>query len=175
MWILRHAFAIAVLPLTVAILVPLWISRRFGVEWRMPATASDWVLAAFAVAFFILGATLFVNTLFLFATRGRGTLAPWDPPAHLVIRGPYRFVRNPMISGVLFIVVSESLFLRSLPHAAWAAIFLLMNLIYIPLLEEPQLEQRFGDEYRRYKRDVPRFLPAIRSANKKAASRRPET
>jgi len=103
-----------------------------------------------------------VTTVSLFATEGKGTLAPWDPPAHLVVRGPYRFVRNPMISGVILIILAESLILRSLPLAEWAGTFLLINMIYIPLFEEPFLEQRFGEEYRSYKRHVRRFLPRLR-------------
>jgi hypothetical protein len=114
-----------------------------------------------AVILFVAGATLFVATLRLFATEGRGTLAPWDPPAHLVVRGPYRFVRNPMISGVLLIITAEALFVRSPDLARWALLFLAINMIYIPLLEEPQLQYRFGDEYRAYKRSVPRFLPRL--------------
>src|SRR5712692_10361198 len=105
MWIFRHAFAIAVLPITVTILVPLWIGRRYGVNFRLPADALDW-LSITAGAFLLLaGLTLFVSTLSLFATEGRGTLAPWDPPARLVLHGPYRFVRNPMISGVLLLII----------------------------------------------------------------------
>ena len=95
-------------------------------------------------------------------TEGDGTLAPWDPPRRLVVRGPYRFVRNPMISGVIFVLFSEALILRSLPLAAWAATFLVINLIYIPLSEEPMLRARFGDDYEEYCRHVRRFLPRVR-------------
>ena len=62
---------------------------------------------------FCAGLLLFVTTVFLFATRGRGTLAPWDPPSRLVVTGPYRYVRNPMIVGVIFIIIAESLVFRS--------------------------------------------------------------
>ena len=159
MWILRHAFAIAVLPVTAAILVPFWLCRRFDVRAAFPTAASEWAGVSFAIILFLIGGTLFASTVYFFATRGRGTLAPWDPPAHLVVRGPYRFVRNPMISGVLLVIVAESLFLRSWLHAAWAAIFLLANILYIPSVEEPRLEKRFGEPYRTYKVHVPRFLP----------------
>jgi protein-S-isoprenylcysteine O-methyltransferase Ste14 len=159
--VLRHAFAIAALPVTAAILVPLWVTRRYGVTFRIPDSPLDWTCVAVAVVLFVAGLTLFVSTLYLFATRGRGTLAPWDPPRHLVAAGPYRFVRNPMISGVLLVIVSEALVLRSLPHAQWGFAFLLINMVYIPLVEEPLLETRFGDEYRAYKHNVPRLLPRL--------------
>ncbi|MFI5182692.1 MAG: methyltransferase family protein, partial [Thermoanaerobaculia bacterium] len=61
----------------------------------------------------MIGLVLFVSSLHHFATRGRGTLAPWDPPRNLVVTGPYRFVRNPMISGIIFILFSEASLLQS--------------------------------------------------------------
>ena len=106
---------------------------------------------------------LFVASLRRFAGEGEGTLAPWDPPRRLVVRGPYRFVRNPMISGVIFLLFGEALVLASWPHAAWALAFLALNAVYIPLVEEPQLERRFGDAYREYRANVRRFLPRLRA------------
>jgi protein-S-isoprenylcysteine O-methyltransferase Ste14 len=76
-----------------------------------------------------------------------------------VVAGVYRHVRNPMISGVVLILLGETLIFRSLGLVEWALIFFAINLIYIPLLEEPMLEGRFGDEYRQYKRHVPRWVP----------------
>jgi protein-S-isoprenylcysteine O-methyltransferase Ste14 len=67
-----------------------------------------------------------------------------------------------MISGVIFILAGEAFLLVSLPHAVWAALFIIANLIYIPLLEEPGLEARFGEPYRRYRQQVPRFIPRLR-------------
>jgi protein-S-isoprenylcysteine O-methyltransferase Ste14 len=89
-------------------------------------------------------------------------LAPWDPPKNLVVEGPYRYVRNPMISGVLVVVFGEAFTLLSWPHGQWALLFLCINLVYIPLLEEPQLQDRFGGAYREYRRNVRRFLPLLR-------------
>jgi protein-S-isoprenylcysteine O-methyltransferase Ste14 len=161
MWILRHAFAIAVLPVTAAVVVPLLLCRRYGITFRPPSTTAAWACAILAVILFLIGALLFVKTVVLFASRGRGTLAPWDPPARFVAAGPYRFVRNPMISGVFLIITAEAALPASPVLLAWAAIFLIVNLIYIPLFEEPQLERRFGEAYRAYKRNVPRFLPRL--------------
>jgi protein-S-isoprenylcysteine O-methyltransferase Ste14 len=67
-----------------------------------------------------------------------------------------------LISGVLFLLVGIALALRSGPHAICAAICAGRNLLFIPLLEEPDLEQRFGQEYRVYRRAVPRFVPRMR-------------
>jgi protein-S-isoprenylcysteine O-methyltransferase Ste14 len=160
--LLRHIFAIAVLPVTVVILVPLWIARRYDVTVTIPNSAAAIGAAVAGVGFLVLGVVLFVGSLKRFASEGQGTLAPWDPPRRLVVRGPYRYVRNPMITGVLFVLIAEALLLRSWPHARWAATFLVINLIYIPLLEEPILESRFGDEYRQYRMHVPRLIPRAR-------------
>ena len=78
-----------------------------------------------------------------------------------MVQGPYRFVRNPMISGVPFILAGEAAILRSRPHAEWAAVFAIINMIYIPLLEEPALKARFGASYGRYCRAVRRFVPRL--------------
>ena len=67
-----------------------------------------------------------------------------------------------MILGVLFVLLGEALLLLSRPHVEWALIFLLINAVYIPLLEEPLLLERFGDGYREYCRHVPRLLPRLR-------------
>jgi protein-S-isoprenylcysteine O-methyltransferase Ste14 len=165
MWIVRHAFAIAVLPVTAAVIIPMLLCRRYGIALQPPSTTLAWVCAIVAVVLFLAGATLFLKTVFLFAVRGRGTLAPWDPPSRFVANGPYRFVRNPMISGVLLIISAEAFLLVSPVHVAWAGIFLLVNAIYIPMFEEPQLERRFGEQYRAYKRNVPRFLPRLHPWN----------
>ena len=67
-----------------------------------------------------------------------------------------------MISGVVFVLFGEALLLGSRPHLLWALLFLAVNLVYIPLLEEPLLERRFGAAYREYCRHVPRIMPRLR-------------
>jgi protein-S-isoprenylcysteine O-methyltransferase Ste14 len=157
--LLRQLLSIAILPGTVVVLVPLWIARANGIELALAGSAGGLVLQLAGLGALAVGVLLFASSLRRFATEGEGTLAPWDPPRRLVVRGPYRFVRNPMISGVIFVLFGEALLLLSLPHALWALAFLGLNLVYIPLLEEPQLEQRFGDPYREYCRNVPRVVP----------------
>lgn len=98
----------------------------------------------------------------LFARVGRGTLAPWDPTRHLVAAGPYRCVRNPMISGVALMLLGEAAFWGSRAVGLWAASFLAINHLYFVLSEEPGLERRFGQEYRTYKAEVPRWIPRLR-------------
>lgn len=159
---LRHLVAIAILPFTVTILVPAWIAGRYGIVPAPAASAAVLVLQGGGLVVLAIGLVLFVSSLRRFASEGEGTLAPWDPPRRLVVRGPYRFVRNPMISGVVFILAGEAMLLASRPHAVWAITFLGINLVYIPLLEEPMLRSRFGEAYREYCRNVPRIFPRLR-------------
>lgn len=163
MWTLaRHLLAVAVLPFTATILVPSWLARAHGTHLRPPTSLQEWTLLTAGLVLLAAGLGLFFTTLYWFATAGRGTLAPWDPPRCLVISGPYRHARNPMISGVVLILFGEASLLRSDPHALWAAVFAACNVAFIPFFEEPRLEARFGDDYRRYRRHVPRFVPRLR-------------
>jgi protein-S-isoprenylcysteine O-methyltransferase Ste14 len=161
MLFLRHLFAIAILPFTVTILVPVWIARTNHVGAAIGVNALEVLIQVAGVITLVAGLLLFGASLWQFAVHGRGTLAPWDPPRHLVVQGPYRYVRNPMISGVLFVLVGESLLLLSWPHAAWTGVFFCLNATYIPLLEEPLLRGRFGEAYTEYCRHVSRLLPRV--------------
>jgi len=158
---LRHVLSVILLPGTIAVAVPIWLARRTSIAFRSPDGLAEFLCVAAGVMALAVGLRLFVGSLRRFVSEGQGTLAPWDPPRHLVVHGLYRFVRNPMISGVIFVLAGEALILRSSPHAWWAVIFLVSNAIYIPLLEEPMLEGRFGAEYRNYCAHVPRFLPRL--------------
>lgn len=150
--ILRQLLSILVLPFTVAVVVPFVALRQSRGEPSLAAQLSGGLLI-------LAGLTLVVHTIRHFASRGRGTLAPWDPPRRLVVSGIYRYVRNPMISGVLSILVGESLLLGSTAVAVWAATFFALNATYIPLIEEPGLVRRFGAAYESYKQHVPRWIP----------------
>jgi protein-S-isoprenylcysteine O-methyltransferase Ste14 len=160
--LIRQLVSVIALPITVTIAIPIWIARRNHVTFVWPANGPGLALVLVGVLVGAVGLVLFTACVFYFWTRGRGTLAPWDPPRQLVADGPYRFVRNPMISGVIFILAGEACIVRSMPLAEWAALFIVINAIYIPLIEEPMLVTRFGETYRRYRHAVPRFLPRLR-------------
>ena len=160
---LRQLFAIVVLPFTVVVLVPRWIFMSGQPEAPLFMGETAALTAKFAgPVIFAAGLAFFAWCVSLFGRRGKGTLAPWDPPRDFVAVGPYRHVRNPMISGVCAMLLGEALFLNSRPIATWFLIFLLMNQLLFMLVEEPGLERRFGEEYRRYKAAVPRWIPRFR-------------
>jgi protein-S-isoprenylcysteine O-methyltransferase Ste14 len=158
----RHLRAIVLLPGMVLVVIPATILLRmrtdpWGLRQSVPATRL--ILPILGVICICLGLFLIIATIRLFATVGKGTLAPWEPPQRLVVQGVYRHVRNPMISGVLFVLLGESLLTASVPLLRWCLLFAVINAIYIPLLEEPMLVNRFGNEYSTYKRHVPRWIP----------------
>ena len=111
--------------------------------------------------FILLGLALMVLTNRLFTTVGHGTLAPWEPPQRLVVRGVYQHVRNPMITGALSILLGEAIFFGSWWLLGWFGFALILNLIYIPLVEERGLAKRFGEDYLVYKQNVPRWIPRL--------------
>ncbi|HXG69851.1 MAG TPA: isoprenylcysteine carboxylmethyltransferase family protein [Gemmatimonadaceae bacterium] len=162
MVLIRHLFAIAALPFVVTVVIPIWIVRRESLALTIAPTAPGLIGQIVGLLFLTIGIALFGASLRRFVVDGEGTLAPWDPPRQLVVRGPYRYVRNPMISGVVFLLFGETLLFRSASLAQWAVSFLAINLIYIPLFEEPQLKRRFGEPYIEYSRHVSRLLPRIR-------------
>jgi protein-S-isoprenylcysteine O-methyltransferase Ste14 len=159
--ILRHLLSILLLPVTVTVLIPGWIARNNHISFALGATPAEILSEAAGSLLLVVGLILFFSSLRRFATEGEGTLAPWDPPRKLVVRGPYRYVRNPMISGVVIVLFAESLLLRSAQHLGWALTFLAINAVYIPLLEEPMLRRKFGAAYEEYSRHVPRLLPRV--------------
>lgn len=160
----RQLRAITLLPGMVTIVIPaliVWLTRDAEIGFGLTAPLD--VLAAIAgAALVVAGIALWYRTATLFSRIGRGTLAPWDPTTRLVVAGPYRYVRNPMITGVIAVLLGEATLLGSPWLYLWAGVFFAINAIWFPLGEEPGLERRFGDEYREYSRHVPRWVPRLR-------------
>ena len=160
MTILRHLLAILLLPFMVVVVVPRWLLRGWAVsDTRWPAAVASLIGHVAGSLIFLCGFALFAWCISLFARVGKGTLAPWDPTERLVVVGPYRYVRNPMITGVVTMLIGETIFHGSRVLAMWAATFVVFNFFFFLGFEEPDLERRFGDDYRRYKAAVPRWIP----------------
>ena len=145
----------------VVVVIPSWLLTAFSTSdtrWD-DGSYIVWLPRSAGGVLAVAGLVLFSWCVTLFARVGQGTLAPWDPTRNLVAVGPYRFVRNPMISGVALMLLGQALFRGSRLLAIWAGIFILVNHTYFLLAEEPGLERRFGDNYRVYKANVPRWVP----------------
>jgi len=153
--ILKTAVFFIFVPGTVAGYVPYRILMPRGL-WAWPPSNPE---SAAGAALIVVGALALLWCGWNFATRGLGTPAPFDPPKHLVVKGPYRWVRNPMYVSVGTILIGESLFFRTtalLPYfvGAWLVLHL-----FVLLYEEPTLRGKFGAEYEDYCRRVWRWLP----------------
>lgn len=160
----KHLRAVLLLPGIVTVVIPATILAwsgpdPFGLWQTVPATQV--ALPILGLLLIGPGLCLMVATIRLFVTAGQGTLAPWNPTQRLVVQGVYRHVRNPMISGVFCVLLGEAVLAASLPLLCWFAAFVIGNMVYIPLAEEPGLVRRFGDEYLTYRMNVPRWIPRV--------------
>jgi protein-S-isoprenylcysteine O-methyltransferase Ste14 len=106
-----------------------------------------------------LGVCVYLWCAWDFASTGRGTPAPIDPPRMLVVRGLYRAVRNPMYVGVLLILIGESMFFSSLAILRYTFVVWLMFHLFVVFYEEPTLRKKFGAAYEEYRRSVSRWIP----------------
>lgn len=168
MYFLRHLLSVLLLPFMAAVVIPGLLVIEWGVApgFGLPQPAALLVTGA-GILLVIAGLTLMVKTIGLFYRVGQGTLSPWDPTRKLVAQGIYRHVRNPMISGVMALLLGEALASGAPAVMGWWAVFVAVNAIYIPAVEETGLERRFGQEYREYKDNVPRWMPRLRPWEKK--------
>jgi protein-S-isoprenylcysteine O-methyltransferase Ste14 len=151
--ILKQIFSF-ILPITVLVIVPAWIEKNWTININFLMFAGSTLV--------LIGLMIMIVCISSFIGIGQGTLAPWSPTKRLVVRGLYRYVRNPMILGVWIVLLGEALALKSQNILIWAASFFVINTIYFIVYEEPDLEDRFGEEYRDYKKHVSRWLPRLK-------------
>jgi len=108
-----------------------------------------------------IGATVALWCVLTFVVVGRGTPAPFDPPRRLVIRGPYRHVRNPMYLGAGLAISGAALFYEAGVLLAYAALFMVATHLLVVWYEEPTLGRTFGADYEAYCRHVRRWWPRV--------------
>jgi protein-S-isoprenylcysteine O-methyltransferase Ste14 len=140
-------------------LVPWWLTR-WEVNAAIPYGLAPRALGA-GVA--VLAAGVLLVSFLRFALEGIGTPAPVAPTRKLVIGGPYRYVRNPMYLAVATIIAGEAVFFGQLSLLAWLAVFLVAVVSFVRFYEEPTLRRQFGEEYERYRREVPGWWPRLRA------------
>jgi len=157
----RHLLSALLLPGMVAGVVPAWVRHALAAyDTRWPDDGViTWTTRGASLVLVLAGLALASWCVALFARVGQGTLAPWDPTRRLVVVGPYRHVRNPMITGVALLLAGQALWAGSWILAAWLVTFFGINHTYFLLSEEPGLVDRFGEDYRVYAKHVPRWIP----------------
>lgn len=155
MVLLKTLIFTVVVPGTVTVLVPYRLLSSAAARPAMEMSG----LRYFGLAPILLGALIYFWCAWNFTFTGKGTPAPIDPPKEMVVKGLYRFVRNPMYIGVLSLLLGEAVLFESrllLEYAGWVFLgFYLFVLLY----EEPALRRIFGESYQRYCDAVPRWLP----------------
>lgn len=133
------------------------------VVW-VPASLADLAPGPFflpGLGIACIGLAIYLWTVWTFAFIGRGTPVPLDPPQTLVIRGLYRFFRNPMAFGFLLILIGEAIAFGAPGILIYAAVLGVAIQLFIVFIEEPGLKRRFGPPYEEYRRSVPRWFPRL--------------
>lgn len=144
-----------VAPGVVAGLVPWWLTGwRMGAPFPAPLQAGGAVLAAG-------GAIALLAAFAQFAVQGRGTPAPAAPTEELVVRGLYRYVRNPMYLAVLAVIIGQALWLSRPVLLVYAAAVAAACVTFVYGYEQPTLSRRYGAEYQAYLRAVPGWWPRV--------------
>lgn len=150
LWLKNVLFTIIV-PGTVAVYLPLLLVRGRPVGSTGAALLGFGLVAA--------GVAIYIWCVWDFASFGRGTPAPIDAPKNLVVRGLYRYTRNPMYLGVLTVILGWSIVFQSLTLVLYAVVVWAFFQAFILLYEEPHLRRVFGAEYDAYRRQVSRWFP----------------
>jgi protein-S-isoprenylcysteine O-methyltransferase Ste14 len=155
MTLLKTLIFVFIVPGTVTVVVPyLLLSSP-----NAPPHADFGALSYLGLLPIVVGACVNLWCAWDFTFAGRGTPMPFDPPKELVARGLYRYVRNPMYVGVVSVLLGEALLFASSRLLVYAVAAFLFFFLFILLYEEPTLDEKFGESYRRYRERVPRWIP----------------
>jgi protein-S-isoprenylcysteine O-methyltransferase Ste14 len=144
-------------PGTLTVLVPYWLLSASTTAFPQQVAG----LKLLGIALISLGFVIYVWCAWDFTFVGEGTPAPFDPPKRLVVKGPYRFVRNPMYVFVALALIGESIFFATTTPIIYAGVALLFFHLWVVYYEEPTLRRKFGESYERYSRRVSRWLPGM--------------
>jgi len=155
--LLATAVFFCLAPGTVAGLIPFWISR-----WQFePSFFGFEPVRWFGVLLILFAVPVLLESCARFAVEGLGTPAPILPTQHLVVKGLYRYVRNPMYVAVVSIIIGQGLLLGNASVLVYAAVVWAPFFGFVLLYEEPKLRKTYGAEYDAYSARVPRWIPRI--------------
>lgn len=160
----RHVISFLIAPVTMTVVIPALIASTVGMRAPVLSSGAGAALASAGGLLIAAGVGLLIWTVALFNRVGKGTLGVGQvlgEPVHLVVHGPYRHVRNPMISGVVCILLGEAAVAASGWLLLWAAVFFTVLAVFIRFWEEPHLVERYGREYVNFRRNVPAWIPRI--------------
>jgi protein-S-isoprenylcysteine O-methyltransferase Ste14 len=154
-WFKTLIFTIIV-PGAIIALIPYWLLSR-----NPPSFAHIGPFQLIGLIPLAIGVAIYFKCAWDFASTGKGTPAPIDPPKHLVARGLYRFIRNPMYVGVLLTLLGEAWLFSSWTLVIYAAIVISWQHLFVVFYEEPALKRKFGQSYADYLARTPRWIPRL--------------
>ena len=149
--VLKNLLFTIFVPGTIAVYIPVFVLPHDPAQLSVSAVAGGSIL--------IIGGAIYLWCLWDFASSGRGTPAPIDPPKHLVVRGLYRYTRNPMYVGVVGVIFGWALWFSAAGIAIYGVSVGAFFHLFIVFYEEPHLRRTFGSSYEDYCRHVSRWLP----------------
>ena len=141
--------------LLVVVFGSLYMDRALG----FPMLLSGPIGTLIGVVLLSLGLVIWAWCVVWFS-KAKGTPVPFNPPRELATVGPYAWSRNPMLTGVFASLFGIGILLHSVSMVfVWTPVFVIFNVLELKLVEEPELERRFGESYIEYRRRVPMFVP----------------
>jgi len=80
----------------------------------------------------------------------------------LIIQKPYSYCRNPLAFGLINFYFGITILIGSISSVVAVAIFSAIILSYNKIVEEKELEQRYGDDYTAYEKTTPFLFPRLK-------------
>jgi protein-S-isoprenylcysteine O-methyltransferase Ste14 len=147
-----------VAPGIVAGLVP-WLISGWDVRW--PISGFGVVVMALGSALLAVAIVVLIRNFIRFVVEGRGTPSPVLQTERLVVGGDYRFVRNPMYLAVIAAILGQAMIFGSFALVIYALAVWAMMASFVRWYEEPLLQNRYGEEYGRYRQGVRAWVPRL--------------
>lgn len=144
--------------LVIALMVGPWFATQFDSSFPAISLGKLRIAGAILMAIGIPLALYCTASIFI---PGKSRPAPYDAGGIFTIAGPYCYIRNPFMLGVLLSLWGEALFMSRIAMFAYAFIATWCIHFWVIFFEEPALQERFGDEYRAYREKVPRWIPRL--------------
>jgi len=144
-------------PGTVALLIPYRLASSPAARGSIPLGSFRFI----GVVLLVAGTLIYLWCAWNFAFAGKGTPAPIGSAKELVVSGLYKHVRNPMYVGVLSVVLGQAFWFEAVRLFTYATCGFLFFNAFVFLYEEPTLTRKFGEAYRKYRNDVPRWIPRL--------------
>ena len=110
----------------------------------------------------ILGLVTLIGFIWGFIVAGTGTPVPYDMPEELLVRGSYRFVRNPMYVGGYLLLLGQAILFKSFGFLLYLVVLFVLFHLFVVFIEERMLKEKFGELYAQYCKSVPRWIPRLR-------------